>query len=184
MEKKSTSVPLTLSLCTYGLNHQRGFSTIAWLLAIPAFLVAVLILTIIFYEGRKAYWDSQVKEMCAKDGGVRIWEEIIVSPAQAGLLPKVGNYFGVAIESLAKPEEPAFTRIRETVIHENNPSVIRYEEDMVRRLDQRIVGVIVSYGRGGGDFPSPAHPSSYHCPEYKQLYEGIHRLYRIAEMGK
>jgi hypothetical protein len=40
-------------------------------------------------------------------------------------------------------------------------------------------GVIVSYGRGGGDFPSPAEPSNFHCPEHKQIYEGINRLYRI-----
>ena len=178
MEGKSTPIPLTRLL------RQRGLSLVGKLLMIPAALIAALIVAIGFYEGRKAYWDAQVREMCAKDGGVRILEEIIVSPSQARLLPKVGNFFGVVSESLAKPEEPAFARTRRTVIREYNPTVMRYEEVIFRRLDQKIVGVIVSYGRGGGDFPSPAHPSNYHCPEYKQLYEGINRLYRIEEIVK
>lgn len=132
-----------------------------------------------YVPGQQSYWDAQVRAMCGKDGGVRIFEQIVVSPSEASLLPKVGDFFGVVSEALAKSEEPGFTRMKRTVIRESNPSVIRYEEEIVRRFDQRVVGVVVSYGRGGGDFPSPAHPSNYHCPTYKQLYEGIHEVYRI-----
>ena len=134
--------------------------------------------------GRQAYWDAQVKEMCEKDGGVRIFEQIIVSPSQTKLLPKVGNFFGVASEALAKPEEPAFIRIRRTRLREYNPSVVRYEQEIVRRADQRVVGVAVSYARGGGDFPVFDHPSTFWCPEPMQIYEGINRVYRIEETKK
>lgn len=137
-----------------------------------------------YVPGQQSYWDAKVREMCAKDGGVRIIEQIIVSPSQVKLLPKVGDYFGVALELLAKPEEPAFIRVRETLLRENNPSVVRYEQEIIRRVDGRVVGVAVSYGRGGGDFPSPSHPSSYHCPEYGQIYEGIHKVYRIEGVSK
>jgi hypothetical protein len=134
-----------------------------------------------YAPGRQTYWDAKVREMCAKDGGVKIFDHIVVSPSQASLLPKVGGLFGVAPEALAKPEEPGFTRIKQTMLREGNPSVIRYEEEIVRRADQRVVGIAISYGRGGGDFPSFAHPSTFHCPEFVKIYEGIHQVYRIEE---
>lgn len=75
-------------------HHQKGFSAIAWLLATPAFLIAGLIAAVIFYEGRKAYWDAQVKEMCVKDGGIRVHERVTLSKAdyerlggQSGMIP-------------------------------------------------------------------------------------------------
>lgn len=132
-----------------------------------------------YVPGQQSYWDAQVREMCEKDGGVQIFEYIVVSPEQAAKLPKVGNFLGVGSEKLASPEEPAYTRTRRTVIREHSPTVIRYEVEIVRRLDQHVIGTAVSYGRGGGDFPSLAEPSNFHCPEYAKLYEGIHKIYRI-----
>jgi hypothetical protein len=135
-----------------------------------------------YVPGRQAYWDAKVSEMCAKDGGVRIFEHIVVSSSQANVLPKIGGFFGVAPEALAEPAEPAFMRIRRTVLRESNPSVVRYEQEIVRRVDQRVVGLAISYGRGGGDFPSFAHPSSLHCPEYRKIDEGIHQVYKIEDV--
>jgi hypothetical protein len=136
-----------------------------------------------YVPGRQSYWDEKIREMCEKDGGVRIFEQIVVAPSHTKFLPRVGEFFGVASEALAKPEEPAFTRIHRTRLREGNPSVVRYEQEIVRRGDQRVVGVAVSYARGGGDFPGVDHPSTFWCPEPKQIYQGISRVYRI-EGGK
>lgn len=42
--------------------------------------LSVLLLLIValgaFFEGRKAYLDYQVRELCAKDGGVKVYEVI------------------------------------------------------------------------------------------------------------
>lgn len=46
-----------------------GLGLIGWIVAVPLGLISLLILVIGFYEGRKAYWDSKVREMCEKDGG-------------------------------------------------------------------------------------------------------------------
>lgn len=137
-----------------------------------------------YVPGRQSYWDAQVREMCAKDGGVTIYEQIVVTTAQAEKLPKVAGLFGVAPESLAKPDEPAFIRIHLTMIREGNPSVVREQEDIVRRSDGRVVGQAIRYGRGGGDMPSPAHPSGFSCPDYLSIYKGIHQVYRIEETTK
>lgn len=137
-----------------------------------------------YVPGRQAYWDAQVREMCEKDGGVTIYEQIVVTTAQAEKLPKVAGLFGVAPESLAKPYEPAFIRIHLTLIREGNPSVVREQQDIIRRSDGQVIGRAISYGRGGGDIPSPAHPSGFSCPDYLGIYKGIHQVYRIEETKK
>ena len=145
-------------------------------------LVAAMVASCMGYvPGRQTYWDAKVRELCAKDGGVKIFEQIVVSPSQAARLSRVGGFFGVAPEELTKPEDPAFTRLKQTVLREGNPSVIRSEEEIVRRADGRVVGVAIFYGRGGGDFPSYAHPSGFQCPEFTKIYEGIHNVYRVEE---
>ncbi|MEO1768095.1 hypothetical protein, partial [Thiobacter aerophilum] len=47
----------------------RGSSLVKKLLFIPLAFVVLLLLAISFFEGRKAYWDYQVRKMCEKDGG-------------------------------------------------------------------------------------------------------------------
>ncbi len=103
-----------------------------------------------YMPGLQTYWDSEVRELCAKDGGVKIFEHIVVSPTQAQLLPKVGDFWGVAPEKLAKPYEPAFTRTRETVLREFNPSVINWNKksygaliSALSRLSRAMGGVAV-----------------------------------------
>lgn len=152
--------------------------------AIASLLVITLAGCMGYVPGQQSYWDAQIKEMCEKDGGVTIFEQIVVSTEQAVTLPKVGDFFGVAPEALAKPEEPAFIRTQITQIRSGNPSVVREKQEIIRRSDKQIVGQVVRYGRGGGDFPSFAHPSTFSCPEYMKIYEGIHKLYRVEEIRK
>jgi len=127
-------------------------------------LILVPILVATFYEGRKVYWDYRVQEMCANDGGVTIVEPVSISTMQEKLLPHVGGVVAVAPESLSDVAAPAFSRTRETYIHQEQPLVIRYEQEVVRRLDGKSVAKAVTYVRSGGDIPSPAFSSSHFCP--------------------
>ena len=124
-------------------RYQRGASLIAWLLMITASIVVSLILVVGFYEGRKSYWDWKVKELCAKDGGVRIFERIAISKEQANSMPKVNDFLGLTPEVLAKPSAPAYLVMRSVVLREGDPTVIRHENQIVRRSDRRIVGQAV-----------------------------------------
>ena len=47
----------------------RGISVTKLLLLIPGVLLLALMATIFLFEKRKTYWDEQVREMCARDGG-------------------------------------------------------------------------------------------------------------------
>jgi hypothetical protein len=129
--------------------------------------------------GRQAYWDAQVKQMCKADGGVKIFDQIVVSASEAAALPKVGDFFAVTPETLAKDKHPAFSRLTTKAVRERDPSVIRYEQEIVRKSDLRVVAIAISYARGGGDFPVGDHPSTFWCPDPNEIYEGLHRIYRV-----
>lgn len=44
-------------------NQNKGFGVLGWLITIAVAVAGILILAVGFFEGRKAYWDSKVKDM-------------------------------------------------------------------------------------------------------------------------
>ena len=149
----------------YGLRRQHGLSVIGWLLMIPAALIVLLILVIGFYEGRKAYWDAQVREMCAKDGGVTVSERVKLTQSEYRRLGGDQGIVPVPARSSARPNTPYVADRKITKIREWGPEVYRLETMFVRVADGKLLSRQIQYGRIGGDFPSPSHPSSYGCSE-------------------
>lgn len=164
--------------------RSRGLSTVGWLLVIPVALVVLLILAISFYEGRKAYWDAKVREMCEKDGGVNIIETLRISKADSNLLGRIDGRIDVPVKELAKPNSPAYAELRITNIRKGNPAVTRTESAIVRRSDQVVVARWIVYSRFGGDFPSPAHPSSSRCPELTKITSDLQPLFVVEGESK
>lgn len=146
---------------------------------IVAALMLIPILVVVFYEGRKAYWDHQVQALCANDGGVSITERVYISSTQESLLPHVGGAVAVAPESLSDVAWPAFSRTTEAYIHEGQPTVVRYEHEVIRRLDSRSVAKAIVYVRSGGDIPSPAFPSSNYCPPLDRINFDISKVFEV-----
>lgn len=139
---------------------------LSWLAAAVLGPVAILVLVVGFYEGRKAYWDYQVKQMCEKDGGAKVFEMVEMAPPEYVLLL---NQFG----ELSPPQEHAASR-GAPIVHRNtshyirrsDPEVRRDELSVIRKSDGKVLGVKVSYSRVGGDFPTGiTHPSYFSCPE-------------------
>ena len=163
-------------------RNQLGFSTLGWLFAVPLFFMAFLMLILIFYEGRKAYWDAQVREMCAKDGGVKIFEQLRVSPMDITFLGRLDGKISVPSKESASSNAPAYSEFKIKDIREGSPRVWRSESTIRRRKDQVIVAQWVTYTRAGGDFPSPAHDSSFTCPDLKTITNDLQKLF-IVEGG-
>lgn len=163
---------------------QRGAGKLTGISILVAIVVLVPLLIAGFYEGRKAYWDAQVRGMCAKDGGVSIFEEIVISREQAGHLPHVDGVIAVTTESLSDPAAPVFSKIAETVVKDGEPSILRYEQTIVRRSDQATVAKAVIYVRTGGDMPWPAFPSSFYCPPFKKTNADISTIFRVEEFKR
>ncbi|HSH30409.1 MAG TPA: hypothetical protein VK971_10915 [Thiohalobacter sp.] len=148
---------------------------------IPVAIVAVIAIAFAFYEGRKAYWDYRIRVMCEDDGGVTIFDNVAVTDEHVSSLPRVDGLLGVAPENLAKASEPVFSRIDRTSIRDGEPSVIRYEQKIIRRNDGEIIATAVMYARSGGDIPSMAFPSSYYCPDQREINREINQIFRIEE---
>ena len=132
-----------------------------------AVLASVLSITACmgYVPGRQTYWDAKVKEMCEKDGGLKVFEIAEVSREEYERF-RVAPGQGYAI----RPEQysgaaPIVRRTVQTTIRERNPEVWRSEQSAVRRSDGKVLATYVNYARVGGDFPTGiGHHSSYLCP--------------------
>ena len=146
--------------------------------------LAVMLLTACagYTPGSKSYWDQQVKDMCAKDGGVTIYGRISVSADQFAKFGKVGAYVSIPPKASIKADDLAFWDQSTTVIRESNPRVSRYEQVIRRRLDEKVVARVVRYSRVGGDLPTGiAHESSFSCPEEEQILAQREKIFRVEQ---
>lgn len=125
-----------------------------------------------YVPGEKAYWDARVRELCEKDGGVRIFQQLRISTSDLAFLRREDGLITVPIKASANPQSPAYAVIRHAVLHEGPPRVTRSVVEFIRRSDEAIVATSVTYARFGGDMPSHAHPSSFACPDrHKRLID-------------
>lgn len=148
-----------------------------------------------YVPGRQYYWDSQVREMCEKDGGMIVYERVPITKAQveSGVQPSTWTGMGVGRgdrrigappKALARPWTLVYSEFKFTEIRDGNPSVSRTEITFVRSGDQSMVARYVLYGRGGGDFPSIAHPSSFSCPDLQTMASEINKLFMVIDENK
>jgi hypothetical protein len=104
--------------------------------------------------------DREVNRLCAIDAGIRIYERVEVPPA-------FFNEYGqpkLRSKQYAQPSEPYYYEFTLTYLDENQ-KISRQVYRIVRRIDGKVLGESVRYGRRGGDlFISPMHDSSYSCP--------------------
>jgi len=139
----------------------RGASLVKNMLLLLAALVALLLLAIGFFEGRKAYWDYRVKEMCEKDGGGKVYERVPLPQKYVD----ADGFIRIPSRGKAGSNDLFSYSVETRKIKEGNLSVYRYHITVVRHTDSVILGESVVYGRSGGDFPTFAYPSRFVCPE-------------------
>jgi hypothetical protein len=156
--------------------------------AMPSLLAAVGLVALLagcagYVPGRQAYWDTRLKELCAEDGGVRIIERVVLSPRDVASLPRSDGMISIPSEATKDPSQSLYAKTaRTTMLHEKNPSVRRDLKVVIRASDKRVVAEWVVYSRVGGDFPTGiSHPSSFTCPEPRQLLEELQPLFVVKE---
>lgn len=131
------------------------------MLLLLAALVVPLLLAVGFFEGRKAYWDSQVRGMCEKDGGVKVYETVRLPSEMFNQWGQVN--FQVQTKQNAKPLDDYYFEWDIQHYLRGNPEVWRNHFKLVRTEDKKILGEAIGYSRRGGDFPGPWHESSFGC---------------------
>lgn len=117
--------------------------------------------------GEKMWLDHQVREMCAKDGGIKVYETVAL-PSER--FDKSGNIY-IPAKRYAKPEDEYYRESEQYYLQKGNPDqtgnpdVVKTITKIIRRYDGKVMGEAVYYIRRGGGFPGPWHPSSFSCPE-------------------
>ena len=134
-----------------------GLALIGWLVTLSLGLIVILVLTVGFFEGRKAY--------CKKDGGIKVYETVQLNKDEYSLYLNQFGKLSIPREDEASYDMQYVRSEKHEFIHLNNPIVRRYEFVIKRRSDNKILAERVSYSRVGGDFFALDSSSSFRCPE-------------------
>ena len=130
-------------------------------------IIGVLIFSIwfggAFWEvaGKKMYWDAKVRELCAIDGGVKVYETVALTP---DLIDKFGR-IRIPSESKARVSDLYIRRMKTEQLRDKNPSLTRTEFKIIRCSDGKVLGKSVGYGRSGGGISGPWESSYFLCPD-------------------
>lgn len=113
--------------------------------------------------GEKWQADRQVRELCAKDGGVRVYETVKLPAEKFDELKRMN--FVLPDKSWAKPTDEYYDETDRHYYKRGRLNLSRTQHRIVRRSDGKVLGESVRYGRAGGDLPGPWHHSSFMCPD-------------------
>ena len=146
-----------------------GQSLIAWIVLTPFVLILI---SVLFCETNKAYWDYRVTKMCEKDGGVEIFEYIEVTAKEFERFG--GNQHGeldIPFERYRNPTDLYYIRFSETISYKLFTLTIGYSiTEIIRVKDKKVMSRMISYGRAGGDFPTGiGHSSYFSCSEINKF---------------
>lgn len=143
------------------------------LLVITACLIAFAALGLFSGWGEKYAADKEMQALCAKDGGVKIYETMTVPKSQFDKwgMPRGKNWDGSNFPSTLDPEY----RYSNSTEFLKRGDVLKGEVQMsrntqrIRRLsDGKLMAESITYGRSGGDHfihrILGGHPSGLQCP--------------------
>lgn len=113
--------------------------------------------------------DKQVRELCASDGGVKVYETVRLPGEKFDKYGQVNFYKPTQGENTLGPEY--VFKDETTYYRRGNPEMWRTHYQVIRRSDGKLLSESASYSRRGGDLPGPWHPSSFSCPKEIGLIE-------------
>jgi len=126
----------------------------------------IILIAAFFLAGcEKARLDQQVKELCAKDGGIKVYETVKLPPDRFDQFGKVK----IPSKNDAKPSDDYYYDSETKYYKTGNPDLRRVHDKIMRRGDGKVMGEFIYYARRGGDLPGPWHPSSFGCPDLSSL---------------
>ncbi|MBU2478538.1 MAG: hypothetical protein KKA36_05560, partial [Gammaproteobacteria bacterium] len=138
-------------------------------ISIVAFLLALIWLGASFWYsgGRKIYYDRQVENLCAIDGGIKVYETVRLPADKFNQWGQINFFRPNKGDEALGPDYIYKSESRYLINGENGRvAILRHHDSVYRRLDKRLLGEQIGYARRGGDFPGPWHPSSFSCPNF------------------
>jgi hypothetical protein len=112
-----------------------------------------------------------IDELCAKDGGIKIYETLMLPTSMFNEYgqPKI-RFAGKAGGSKKSDTGLNFSSVTLDIIGKRDAGDIselvvwQSKIRLHRTSDRKILGETICYSRRGGDAIGPWHPSSYSCP--------------------
>lgn len=129
--------------------------------AVVAVSVVVFLGLLWIAAGEKWWLDYQVRELCAKDGGIKVYETVRLPKEQ---FDKYGG-IRIPLKKDAKPSDEYYYESSTSYIKKGNPEMWQSHYKVYRQFDNKLLGESTSYARRGGDMPGPWHESSFGCPD-------------------
>lgn len=123
-------------------------------------ITAWLVVSFWYGGGRIYYYDWKVRQLCAIDGGVKVYETVEL-PAE--MFDKWGNVH-IRDKRRVKPSDEYYSESETTYLRHGDPKIVRMLGRIIRVSDQKVLGESVHYGRGGGYLLGPWQPSGFTCP--------------------
>ena len=124
----------------------------------------------------KAHYDQQVLELCATDGGVRVFETVTLPANKFNQFGQPNFHIPVSPYNKLKDIDEYYFEWEVSPLKRGNPKLERSQSRIFRRNDNKVLGESVAYFRRGGDLPGPWSESSFVCPEprkYKSLESSV-----------
>lgn len=114
----------------------------------------------------KSDLDDEVRRLCAIDGGVKVYETVML-PAER--FDKYGNVRIPQKKNAKASDEYVYELEARTISHgkpDDGGAAVMWRDHFkfYRVKDSKLLGEDISYARRGGDIPGPWHPSSFRCP--------------------
>lgn len=152
---------------------------------IALLLIASAIVYATFFS-EKARLDREVDRLCAIDGGVKVYETVLLPPDRFDEKYGQINFYDPAQGEGTLGSEYIYQRNIHYYKKGHPVSVGAHETAMrrdhvriIRKSDMKLMGEVVKYHRAGGDLPGPWMPSSHHCPGVLEANEIIliHKIF-------
>jgi hypothetical protein len=105
--------------------------------------------------------DNEVRSLCAKDGGERVFEQVRLAAENFDESGFINFYRRMSKDPLG---QDFIFESRMDYYRKGNPEMWRNYYRVIRKNDGKVLGESVSYSRRGGDLPGPWHESSFGCP--------------------
>lgn len=109
--------------------------------------------------------DKAVDELCAKDGGIKVYEAVRLSEEKFN---EFGEVYVPTKKNAKSMDEYYYTNETTWIIPEGKQvrdiDLRRYHDRLFRAKDGKLLAEGVGYSRRGGDAVGPWHPSHYACP--------------------
>ncbi len=106
--------------------------------------------------------DRQVRELCAEDGGGKVYETVKLSSDKFNEWGQPNFYKPIEGEN-ALGREYIFKQTINYLL-KGNPSLHKYHVQIYLRNSGKLLGETIGYSRGGGGFPGPWKSQSFSCP--------------------